>query len=265
MNIVGISGNLNSGKDTVAKLLVEEFDYVQVALADPIKRYALKVFHFSEDQLWGPSHFRNELDPRFQSCDSPDEGDDAWMAVYRRAERLNKKFVTEMFPDSPLLQATAMGKLKSWLKGLSKEHPQVSPRIVLQTLGTEFGRSVHPDVWIRMTLRVSSKLLGGGYAYDHSEGLSRDPSAKPQGVVISDIRFPNELAEIKKVGGFLIRIKRPQSDHLANVVGVTNHKSEMHQSNFDDSDFNFIIFNDKTLEDLEESVRIAGMMLEGRQ
>ena len=64
MTIVAISGQLNAGKDVVADCFVWE-GYTKIALADPMKRLAYDVFDFSEDQLWGPSNSRNEVDYRF--------------------------------------------------------------------------------------------------------------------------------------------------------------------------------------------------------
>lgn len=63
--IIGISGLAGSGKDTVADFLVQQRDYVKVALADPLKRICQDVFDFSDDQLWGPSEKRNAPDKRY--------------------------------------------------------------------------------------------------------------------------------------------------------------------------------------------------------
>jgi hypothetical protein len=67
--ILGISGLANSGKDTVADILVEHHGYIKVALADKLKRITKEVFAFSDDQLWGPSHFRNAPDERYPRAD----------------------------------------------------------------------------------------------------------------------------------------------------------------------------------------------------
>lgn len=67
--LVGISGKAGSGKDTVADLLVKEFSFVKVGLADPLKRIVRDVFCFTEEQLWGASQFRNEPDRRYPRND----------------------------------------------------------------------------------------------------------------------------------------------------------------------------------------------------
>ena len=63
--IVGICGRAGSGKSTAARHLVEAFGFVELALADPLKRFCHEVFGFSDEQLWGPSEKRNEPDPRY--------------------------------------------------------------------------------------------------------------------------------------------------------------------------------------------------------
>jgi HNH endonuclease len=65
MNLIGICGVAGAGKDTAADVLVREFGFVKVALADPIKRMTRDAFDFSEAQLWGPSDKRNEPDHRY--------------------------------------------------------------------------------------------------------------------------------------------------------------------------------------------------------
>jgi hypothetical protein len=264
--IVGISGQLGSGKDSAADRLVTKFGLVKVALADPIKRYGYNVFHFTEEQLWGPSNFRNALDDRFQLCESPTEGDDAWMAVFRRAEKYNRAFVKELFPNDAVKQGAAFTALEKWLEGLTQDYPRISPRIMLQTLGTEWGRVLQPKVWIKHAIRISEKLLEGGCVYDRAVGLvTSDASEGPSGVVISDVRFQNELEDIKRASGFLIRIRRPHTDEEAAATGIEGHLSEQEQQSFEDSVFNYVIVNNGTISDLIADVDIAGFILTGSQ
>ncbi len=69
----------------------------------------------------------------------------------------------------------------AWLDG-------VTPRHMMQTLGTEWGRTlVHPELWIRRVMRLAS-VRGGA--------------------VVSDVRFPNEAEAIRGLGGIVIRVNR---------------------------------------------------------
>lgn len=80
----------------------------------------------------------------------------------------------------------------------------VSARQLMQTLGTEWGRSLRPDFWLRM----AELALGLPDAPVHDR------------IVISDVRFPDEAAWIKARGGFVLRIERPTAP------GVRAHVSE---------------------------------------
>jgi hypothetical protein len=67
--------------------------------------------------------------------------------------------------------------------------PHLTPRYILQQWGTEVCRkNFHDDIWIAS---LENKLRN-----------SRDD------VVISDCRFPNEIAAIKKAGGIVVRVVR---------------------------------------------------------
>ena len=69
----------------------------------------------------------------------------------------------------------------------------VSPRQMMQTLGTEWGRScIHPELWV---------MVAAG-AVEQQQKLGRN-------VVIDDVRFPNEAEMIRKLGGELWLVDRP--------------------------------------------------------
>lgn len=69
MLVIGIAGRAGSGKDTVADMLREHHGFTVVGFADPLKRFMMDTFGFSERQLWGPSQNRNEPDHRWLKPD----------------------------------------------------------------------------------------------------------------------------------------------------------------------------------------------------
>lgn len=72
-----------------------------------------------------------------------------------------------------------------------------SPRRLLQTLGTEWGRgTLGDDIWIKHLFRRIDK---------YSEVLGRWQA----GFVVTDVRFANEAAAIRGRGGHIIEIVRP--------------------------------------------------------
>lgn len=77
-------------------------------------------------------------------------------------------------------------KKDEWWSEKTGKH--ITPRNMLQLMGTEAGRDViHPDVWV---LSVERKI-----------GMYKN-------VVIPDVRFPNEMNFIQSMGGFVVRVKR---------------------------------------------------------
>ena len=97
-------------------------------------------------------------------------------------------------------------------------------RKLLQLWGTEYRRRQDPDYWVK---RLEAKL----------HGLER--------VVIDDVRFPNEVEMIQRLGGKVIRIDRPGP-------AESTHASEIELDSFDGWDD--VIVNDGTLRELEERV-----------
>lgn len=102
-----------------------------------------------------------------------------------------------------------------------------SPRQMLQTLGTEWGRQlVNDKVWL---ILANQKLLRRG-----------------PGMVIDAIRFQNEADWVRSVGGQVIHIERP------GVQEVNPHSSENGVLRAPEDP---VIINNGTLEDLQVHIR----------
>lgn len=85
-----------------------------------------------------------------------------------------------------------------------------SPRHLLQTLGTEWGRNcIHPDLWV---LVAKQKIL----------------SAEADYIVLDDVRFENEAAMIRELGGLIIHIDRGglMTDSHASEHGIDDHEAD---------------------------------------
>lgn len=126
----------------------------------------------------------------------------------------------------------------------------LTPRVALQTLGTEWGRNLYEDVWIDYGIRNALKIINEEiWTYTPELGLS--PKAifaeKPEGVVIPDVRFKNEMVKIRQAGGYLVRVRRPGFE---GNTGIQGHKSESEQKDIPDTDFDVIIENDSTTKEL---------------
>lgn len=77
-----------------------------------------------------------------------------------------------------------------------------TPRELLQTLGTEWGRTfVGPDVWVAAARR--------NVEYELELGAT--------GVVFDDCRFENEAAMIRQMGGLVIELRRSGTQQMAHA------------------------------------------------
>jgi hypothetical protein len=130
-----------------------------------------------------------------------------------------------------------------WSEKMGKKF---SPRLALQLLGTEAGRDVfHKDIWVNSLLKRAGN----------------------DNVVITDVRFKNEIKFIQKNNGIVVRVKRGSEPDwyedavLANkgdrYIGWALAKERLkrkriHQSETDwvGSKFDYVIENNGTLEDL---------------
>jgi hypothetical protein len=59
--IVGVLGKKRSGKDTTGDYLVANKNFVKYSFANPIKRGAMELFGFTEQQVFGDA--KDEIDP----------------------------------------------------------------------------------------------------------------------------------------------------------------------------------------------------------
>jgi len=108
--------------------------------------------------------------------------------------------------DMAALLLEQIGVPESYLRHrVFKERPLAelgfSPRALMQVLGTEVGRALNPDLWVKhLALRLGLQP-NGGPVHDR--------------IVISDCRFPNEAYWIRAKGGKLVRLTRPQAQGQA--------------------------------------------------
>ncbi len=230
MKVLGICGKSKSGKDALADLLVARHGFAKVALADPMKRFIAQVFGFTPQQLWGPSSFRNEPDPRFTEPS-------AYAAARVRLDVMAYEWLVELGVPAGWRQALALQALVEWFTSMLDKfefgnlEKALTPRRALQTLGTEFGRNLDPEIWID-ALRGTIDQIGRcyGLCYSAEDGILNVGLQAPPArmVVVPDVRFANEVAAIEQWGGFTIKVTR-FAEFLPD--GGSLHSSETAQDN----------------------------------
>lgn len=116
----------------------------------------------------------------------------------------------------------------------AKEEPipniGVSARHLMRTLGTEWGRDcVHPEVWNRCWRVTIDRHFRNGH-----------------NVVVDDLRFPNEAELIRKSGGQIWHLIRPDAP-----TPEGSHRSD---GGLNALTFDHVLINDGTLLDLYAKV-----------
>ena len=102
-------------------------------------------------------------------------------------------------------------------------------RAAAQQLGSEWGRSLDPDIWVKV---VQAKI-----------------TTEPEWVhVITDVRFENEARMVRSMGGEVWHLQGRKAD----LGDLAVHVSEIPvKHSFQD----FVLTNDGDLQDLERSVK----------
>lgn len=108
----------------------------------------------------------------------------------------------------------------------------VSYRQMAQTLGTEWGRSLQPDFWLRIADEFLASMAEQGETH----------------FVISDVRFQNEADWVHQRGGVIWRIERD------GIAPVRAHASEAEISQLR---VDAVIANHGSLQELESAVQQA--------
>jgi hypothetical protein len=246
--IIGISGKSGSGKDTVANYIVENYNGVVVSLADPMKRFCCNVFGFTDEELWGTQAQKNAL-----------------VDLSSKKQEIKKGFATEVNPDNNngfLVQVMQSNYapliLYDWFDStyIKIQNTPVSPRELLQSFGTEFGRKLNTSPWTQYAMRTMRQILSENRSYDRSTGLGMEKSTNYAYIVIPDCRFKDELIYLKEWGrAATIKLTRPDIKEIEN--GIKNHASETEMDSIPDSLFDIKMTNDGTLDDLKRNTKTA--------
>ena len=278
--LIGISGKISSGKDTVGKIIqylvwksrVErgELPLSVYSFSDfaretsfgknqsnfEIKKYADKLKDFV-CMLIGCTREQLE-DQEFKNKELPEE----WDTFYISNPKLGKLY----YPFSSEREANDFALEEVTPKGIfwRIEEQKTTPRLLLQIIGTECIRDkVHPNAWVN--------ALFADYKYEihRSEVPTRAAGFIDQHVypnwIITDMRFPNELEAVKSRGGITIRVNRnfhmdlPNGIHVETIRKGSLTEIEEHPSEtaLDNAEFDYTIENNSSIEDLIHIVSLV--------
>lgn len=169
IEIIGLTGNPNAGKDTVAITLNRNYGFRVVAFADALRLEIAESFGVG---IW---QFRDR------------QGKEAKLFSLALGMSHSSAFKERM---------SALGHDLSTSR---------SPRDVMRLWGTEFRRYDDPEYWVTQLEDQISELARSGR----------------RRIVVTDVRFPNEAALIRRLGGEIWRVHRFHtlaSSHLSDTA-----------------------------------------------
>lgn len=280
--IIGISGKIGSGKDTVGKIIqyldTTSKDHIHEDIKDGTLIGELNIAH--EFSKWEIKKFAGKLkqcisiitgipveDLEKEEVKNSSLGE-KWVryAYASRFTKDNNGNTTMLTTDCD----EERYKLELGVDWQIAYRIEYTVRKLLQRFGTEVGRSIHPNFWIN-ALFVDYTISDLGKAKLRRNGFTDNTlTAHMNGTydknwIITDMRFPNELQAVKDRKGITIRVNRHIVKWKNNEGGITavvrcpefDTPKDLHESEtaLDNAEFDYIINNDGTMEELIEKVK----------
>jgi len=144
-----------------------------------------------------------------------------------------KAIARNMFPELPEIYLTGSSEYRnSTIPGAFKNDSPLTVRQLLIDIGTGLGRGYKPDIWLDV--------------FDYN--LSQLESKSNNMIILTDCRFINEHRHVKNKGFFILKILRENLEKI-------NHISETEQDSISDSEFDYIVRNNGSLDNLQEEVK----------
>jgi hypothetical protein len=182
MILIGLAGAAGSGKDTVADYLVRQYGFVKFSFSDELYREVSEAFNVPVEELQDRNN-KEKLHPQLTANHCAD----AEFAHHMVCEAEDSTTFT-------------------------RAQQSFSPRWVLQHWGTEYRRAQDPDYWVRKTALWIEAFMD----------IAAEDDDRPAGLVNTSVRFPNEQALIRELGGTVWHLRRFIDEINAAASGVAS-------------------------------------------
>lgn len=275
--IISINGRINSGKDTVGKII----EYL-IARKEDIRNSKVLSYEFLgltennwtaiyKSQDWQIKKFADKLkdivclltsctreqleDQEFKNRKLGEEWRRWRLSVpSMNLDRNNKTTIPLLF-NSEEEAWEYNNKQLFYNKEVCNVYSELPTyRLLLQWIGTDlFRNQLHPNVWVNSLMNeYKEHYQSFNGAYDKTNNTYPN-------IIITDMRFPNELKAVKDRQGITIRVIRPCEEcGLTNTHKLScskNKKEHESEKSLDAANFDFIINNDKDINHLINEVR----------
>jgi hypothetical protein len=235
--IIGISGKIGSGKDTIGKI-------IQYLISNEYNKMSYSSFCLIEERWYNSNYWQ----------------------IKKFAGKLKQivSILTGISVEDLEKEDVKNSQLPDYWHKFDENNHYLEPdtvREILQKVGTECMRNnLHSNVWVNalfsdykiryINQATGKETLIGNYEY-YKNGLDTKAeivTKEEPNWVITDMRFPNELKAVKDRNGITIRVNRYDLIYTTE----NRHISELA---LDKAEFDYIINNDSTIEDLIKQVK----------
>jgi hypothetical protein len=250
--LIGINGKINSGKDTVGKIIQYLTHTINVDIQTYLEKEVNGQFEIKPNMFTIPNFeikkfadklkemvclmlgcTREQLEDR--EFKEKELGEEWWYYT-------DTLFYTEDKELIPYIDASL------YIKNSTKWYIiKLTPRLLLQLMGTECGRQIlHPNIWVNA---LFADYIQYKYTKNFINVTPKDENYPNW--IITDVRFPNEKKVIEDKGGITIRVYRDLHNGNAHIAPIP-HESEIA---LDNAEFDYVIDNNGTIEELIEKVK----------
>jgi len=281
--IIGVSGKIGSGKDTVGKIIQYLVDKSYAGFKNP---NSLDDYNsYCKNEHWRKGHYEiKKFAGKLKECVSIVTGIPVVDLEKEDVKNsslgenwIRYSYATGSTRDNDgkvTMLSTQCDKgryiLEAKVNYQTAYKTEYTVRMLLQHFGTEVGRLIHRNFWVNALFTDYKPKVCSGVTHCALAGKPEIPcNLCPEypNWVITDVRFPNEAEAIRARGGFVIRVNRNRLqptnnpnikislDHIRtdkDIIDVGNHPSE---TSLDNYNFDYVIDNNGTIEELIENVK----------
>lgn len=246
MAIISLSGYAGSGKDTAGKIIQYLITHKKIESG----KLVTSLYPRFESYLKGGEYVRAQ--------------ESGW-SIKKWAGPLRKIAAILLGMDEQFLYTDEFKQMvlpECWNYNVILNKPivgngRMTGRDFLQKLGTDAIRNgLHENAWVNALMNEYKTSTFTRFPEDLDIGESIIPYYPNW--IITDTRFPNELASVKERGGIAIRIERavnhaipPKPNGILKAYEDRLHPSE---TALDNAQFDYIIDNNGTIEELSDKL-----------
>ena len=191
IRLIGLGGEAQCGKSSMANFMATKMDFYKYGLATPIKDLMCTLFGWDERHREGAlKETVCEVGPNPQAFF--EEWEELRMTEIIGVEMTRKEYVKMIYL---LFQDET-----------AKDGPFISPRRAFQLFGTEYARGIKDTVWLELAKRELTEAIAEG-----------------SGLILPDVRFRNEHEWVVRNGGVLCHVRR---EGVAHKIKESGHASE---------------------------------------